>query len=241
MSGLHKGFNVSHRSPLKLWLLIVGIIVSMAMFFFLGNSYQRFQLDQVVRERDTLQLKIVELESRNSRLVQQNAQLEGSSKIDRDAYDRANKQMVELQQQLLAQREELAFYQGIVNPGGDELGVNLQSFEIYPELDEGQFSYKLILTKRGRTTTRVRGKVEVVLRGEDGSGIKEHRLTNLKLENRGKDATFSFRYFQVLQGEIQLPEGFEPLEVELDIIPTTKKVKSVSEKLTWSRIISEDI
>ncbi len=241
MTGLHKGFNVSHRSPLKLWLLVFGIVASMVMFFLLGNSYQRFEMDQVVRERDTLQLKIEELESRNSRLVQQNAQLEGSSKIDRDAYDRANKQMVDLQQQLLAQKEELAFYQGIVNPGGDGLGVNLQSFEVFPELDEGQFRYKLILTKRGRTTARVRGKVEVLLRGEGDSGLTEHRLADLKLENRGKDATFSFRYFQVFEGEIQLPTDFKPLEVELNVIPTTKKVKSVSEKMTWARIVTEDI
>lgn len=241
MSGLHKGFNVSHRSPLKLWLLVLAIIASMAMFFFLGNSYQGYHSHQVAVERDTLLLKIEELESRNSQLVQKNAQLEGASKVDRDAYELASKEMVELQQQLLAQKEELAFYQGIVSPGGSALGVNLQSFEIYPELDQDQYSYKLILTKRGRTTTRVRGRVEAVVRGEDESGLKEHRLADLKLENRGKDATFSFRYFQVLQGEIQLPAGFQPLEVELTVIPTTKKVKSVSEKIAWARVITEDI
>ena len=241
MTREHKGFNVSHRSPLKLWVLGLGIIASMTMFFFLGKGYQMYQKEQVRLERDTLRLKVEELESRNSQLVQKNAQLEGSSKVDRDAYELANRKMVELQQQLLVQKEELAFYQGIVSPGGSDLGVNLQSFEIFPELNEGQYSYKLILTKRGRTTTRVRGKVQAVVRGEDGSGLKEHRLTDLKLENRGKEATFSFRYFQVLQGEIQLPANFQPLEVELNIIPTTKKVKSVSEKMPWERIVTEDI
>ncbi len=241
MTGLHKGFNVSHRSPLKLWLLALGIVVSMTMFFFLGKGYQMYQKEQVLVERDTLRLKVEELESRNSQLVQKNAQLEGSSKIDRDAYELANRKMVELQQQLLAQKEELAFYQGIVNPGGSDLGVNLQSFEVYPELDQDQYSYKLILTKRGRTTSRVRGSVEVVVRGEGENGLQEHRLRDLKLENRGKQAKFSFRYFQVLQGEIQLPPGFNPLEVELNILPTTKKVKSVSEKMAWARVVTEDI
>ena len=54
-----------------------GIVASMVVFFFLGKGYQSYQKDQVAIERDTLLLKVEELESRNSQLVQKNAQLEG--------------------------------------------------------------------------------------------------------------------------------------------------------------------
>jgi len=67
------------------------------------------------------------------------------------------------------------------------------------------------------------------------------KMTDLALEKPGKDTKFAFKYFQVFEGDIALPEGFEPFEVEIGIKPTTKKVKSFSETISWTRVLSEDV
>ena len=36
-------------------------------------------------------------------------------------------------------------------------------------------------------------------------------------------------------------EGFEPFEVEIGIKPTTKKVKSFSETISWTQVLSEGV
>ena len=79
------------------------------MFFYLGEGYQAYELDRLRLERETLINRIAELESRNHNLVQKNAHLEGGSKIERDAYELSNQELVRLQQELLAQKEELVF------------------------------------------------------------------------------------------------------------------------------------
>jgi len=217
------------------------LVATMAMFFFLGRGYQDYQLERLQLEREYLLSRIEELESRNHNLVQKNAHLLGGSKIERDAYELANQELVRLQRQLLEQKEELAFYRGIVSPNDTKLGVNLQSFEVRRKNSQNQFSYKMILTKNGKSTFKIRGDTRILIRGEQNGEVSELDLGELALEKSEANTKFNFKYFQVFEGDIALPEGFQPFEVEIGIKPTTKKVESFSETLSWTRVLSEDV
>ncbi len=241
MSNLHRGFQVRQYKPWKVWLGVILLVALMGMFFYLGKGYQAYQLEHLQLERETLVSRIAELETRNHNLVQKNAHLEGSSKIERDAYELANQELARLQRELLTQKEELVFYRGIVSPKDAALGVNLQSFEMRKKNNQNHYSYKMILTKSGKSTKRIRGGAKVVIRGEKSGSVSELKMTDLLLENPGKDTKFAFKYFQVFEGDIALPEGFEPFEVEIGIKPTTKKVKSFTETITWTRVLSEGV
>jgi len=211
----------------------------LVLTFILGQYYQSYDLQRVLLQRETLLSRISELESRNHRLVQENAHLEGGSKIEREAYQLANQELIRLQQELLAQKEELVFYRGIVAPSQAALGVNLQSFEVRRKSSQNEYSYKLILTKSGKSTKKVSGNTELLIRGESGGNVSELKLVDLVLEKADKRTKFSFRYFQVFEGDIMLPEGFEPFEVKVGIKPTTKKVKAFSETISWTEVLSE--
>ncbi len=217
------------------------LVVFLAISFYLGNRYQSFELERALLERETLVTRIDELESRNHKLVQKNAHLEGGSKIEREAYEHANQELVRLQQELLAQKEELVFYRGIVSPSNAALGVNLQSFEVRKKNSQNQYSYKMILTKSGKSTKKVSGRTKVLIRGESDGSVSELKLTDLLLENSSKGTKFAFRYFQVFEGDISLPDGFEPFEVKVGIAPTTKKVKAFSETISWTEVLSEGV
>ena len=117
----------------------------------------------------------------------------------------------------------------------------MQTFEIRKKNNQNQYSYKMILTKSGKSTIRVRGSTEIRFRGERGGSVSEMRLDEVALEKASINTKFAFRYFQVFEGDIALPEGFEPFEVEIGIKPTTKKVKSVSETISWTRVLSEGV
>ncbi len=241
MSQLHKGFRVKQHKPWKMW---VGILIILLLFwasFAAGQAYQSYRLMQLDLEKATLLSRIDELESRNHNLVKKNAQLEGAANIERDAYQEASKTQVKLQREILAQKEELVFYQGIVSPENAALGVNLQSFEVRQKNNQKSLSYKLVLTKQGKINRKLKGGVKITIRGEDDNGAKELKMSDLMLENPGKETSFNFRYFQVFEGDIAFPEKFTPYEVEIGINPTTKKVKSFSETISWARVMPEDI
>lgn len=241
MSRSHGGFHVKQHRPWRIWVGILLLLMAMAMFFAIGRGYQAYELKHLQLERESLVSRIAELETRNRNLVQKNAHLEGGSKIERDAYELANQELVKLQQELLSQKEELAFYRGIVSPKDATLAVNLQTFEMRKKNNQNQYSYKMILTKSGKSTKKIYGGANIVIRGENDSGVRELKMTDLSLNNPGKETKFAFRYFQVFEGDIALPEGFKPFEVEIGIKPTTKKVKSFSETISWTRVLSEGV
>ncbi|MDH3218126.1 MAG: hypothetical protein OEO19_01230 [Gammaproteobacteria bacterium] len=241
MSNLHRGFQVRQHKPWKVWLGVAMLVGLMGMFFYLGKTYQTYQLQRLQLERETLVSRIAELETRNYNLVQKNAHLEGGSKIERDAYELANQELVRLQQELLAQKEELVFYRGIVSPKDAALSVNLQSFGVRKKNNQNHYSYKMILTKSGKSTQKIRGDAKIVIRGEKAGSVSELNVSQLGLENQEQDTKFSFKYFQVFEGDIILPDGFMPFEVEIGIKPTTKKVKSFSETISWTRVLSEGV
>jgi len=241
LSQLHRGFQVRQNKPWKIWLGLVLLLGLMAVLFYLGREYQANELSRLKLERETRVSQISELESRNRKLVQKNAQLEGISKIERDAYKLANQSLIKLQRELLTQKEELVFYRSIVSPNDAALSVNLQSFEVRKKNNQSQYSYKMILTKNGKGTQKIRGGAIVLIRGESGGSVSELKMTDVALENSGTVTKFAFKYFQVFEGNIALPDGFEPFEVEIRIKPTTKKVKSFSETISWARVLSEGV
>ncbi|RLA12088.1 MAG: hypothetical protein DRQ59_08385 [Gammaproteobacteria bacterium] len=238
---MHRGFQVKQYKPWKLWLSLVIVLALLWLFFELGNAYQSFQLRQLNLERETMLNRINELEARNHKLVQKNAQLQGTSKIEHDAYQLSNQTLVELQQVILAQKEELIFYQGIVSPENAALGVNLQSFEVKPRSSPNLYSYKLVLTKQGKVSRKINGSAKITVRGKVDGVVSELKLSKIRVENPGKATKFSFRYFQVFEGDFKLPENLVPYEVEIGISPTTKKVKSYSETVSWAELITEDL
>ncbi len=241
MNWSHRGFQVQHYKPWKMWVKVGVILGLLAVFFGLGREYQSYELHRVQLERETLLSKISELETRNQNLVQKNAQLAGSSRIERDAYLLANQSLVKLQQELLAQKEELVFYQGIVSPKNAAFGINLQAFEMKPKMNRNQHNFKLVLTKRGESNRKLRGSVRVTIRGEIDGKMREINLSDINLDKPGKAIKFNFKYFQVLQGDIEFPEKFIPYEVEISIRSTTKKVKSITETISWVRLLPEDV
>jgi hypothetical protein len=190
LSSLHGGFQVKQHKPWKIWLSVGLLVALMGMFFYLGRGYQSYELDRLELERETLVSRIAELESRNRNLLQKNAHLDGSSKIERDAYELANEELVKLQQELLAQKEELAFYRGIVSPKDAALGVNLQSFVMRKKNNQNQYSYKMILTKNGKSTKKISGGAFVRIRGERAGSVSELKLSDLALENSEKATKF---------------------------------------------------
>ena len=155
MSASHRGFQVRQHKPWKLWVGFLFVLGLLTASFFVGRGYQAYELRGLQLKHETLVIRIAELEARNEKLLRKNAHLAGSSKIERDAYRLANQELIRLQQELLAQQEELAFYRGIVSPKTAGLGVNLQSFVVRRKNSQNQYSYKMILTKSGKSTKRL--------------------------------------------------------------------------------------
>jgi len=240
LSEFQHGFQVRRFKPWKLWLVVVLSGLILWLFFILGQADQSDQLSSSKLKNMALMSQVDELESRNHRLVIKNAQLSTTSLIEHDAYVIANQSLIELQKKLLEQKEELVFYQGIVSPKDVELGINLQTFEVKRTGKNGVFNYRMVLTKRGKGAKKVTGSTKILIQGEDQNVRKEYLLSEIDFEKSELETEFSFRYFQVFEGTFSLVDGFMPYDLKVEVVSTTKKVKSFTENILWARALTED-
>ncbi len=238
MSKAHLGFQVRQNNPWRLWLGVGLVILLLLIMFLIGRAYQSYELGQLNLEQEAMVDRIAELEQRNTSLVKQNAKLKGISKIEHDAYEKANRSQVDLQKELLDMKEQLVFYQGIVSPEQLALGVNIQSFELTKKNNLGLYNYKLVLSKRGKSNKFVKGIFNLLIKGQQGEQQKDLALKQVKQDYKENDIKFSFRYFQVFEGDMLLPEQFEPYDIQVKIKPTTKKIKPFSETISWTQAVS---
>jgi DNA-binding HxlR family transcriptional regulator len=160
------------------------------------------------------------------------AQLETDGKIDREAYAQVEAALEELESQILMQQEDLEFYRGIV--ADQQAGLRVQDFVLWPGDGPLSYSMRLVLAQAMRAGSRISGSVELEVEGRQDDEPRTLGLRDvLGGEARKTRLDFSFRYFQNLEAELVLPEGFAPSRVKLRLTPKGKSSESIEKSFDW--------
>ncbi|WP_372873025.1 DUF6776 family protein [Shewanella sp.] len=136
-------------------------------------------------------------------------QLLASRNLELAVEKEANSQMQAMfAEQAAKQRElerELAFYRAVMMPNENAEGVTIHGMELLPAIQDGQQRIKVVLTQLQKRRQNIKGKLELTL-----TGLVDNQPSNLALEDIGGQLEpFDFRYFQVLETPVNLPEGFQ--------------------------------
>lgn len=181
-----------------------------------------------------LQGQIDNARADNEDLRRQVAILETGKKIDVEAYRQVEQRLAELQDEILGQQEDLAFYRGIV--ADQQAGLRVQDLELLAGGDEKSFSLRLVLAQAMRASQRISGSVELQVEGTRAGETLMLGLSELGVieEQRQSLSGFSFRYFQNLEVDLMLPEGFVPARVIVTLTPKGKRAKPVEKIFAWA-------
>ena len=211
------------RSPQprwRRWLPFVAVAVLAVLAF--GVGYQRGQLAAgvdaagIARERRSLDARVKQLESDNAQLTAKASELEMARQLDRDAYGQVERTLGDLQSKLARQGDDLAFYRSIVSPADGVQGLRIQRFDVQAGTSPRDFTIKVTLIQAMRQESVVSGLVQVIVHGMDGDRPARHSVGEMIGKPRAQ-LPFSFRYFQTIEQDVTLPEGFQPFEVEVQV------------------------
>lgn len=240
MSGTHGGFLVKQHRPIYRVIVVVVALIVLTVIFFAGRWDQDRSLRHAYEMVQELNVSFDQLTQRNDELVRKNARLSADSKVDRDVYNSVNESLIRLQREILTLKEELVFYRGIVAPSAVNLGVNLQEVTIVQSVKENVYHYKIVLTKIGRSKFSIRGDIQLSIQGLVDGKTKVLPLNDMS-EFKKNELKYSFKYFQIFEGDILLPKQFYPEEVKVDVKSRTKKVKSIKGTFNWAELVSGEI
>lgn len=170
----------------------------------------------------------------------QASMLERNRQIDDDASRELKGNLVDVQNEVLALKKELVFYKSIVSPEKGGRSLIVQMVQIKPDVSGGYY-YKVMVSQQGRNDKYARGTLDIHIDGMVDGKNKE-KPTTLKLSDISnetkKTLKFGFKYFQMFEGVMNFPEGFQAEQFRVSVKPKTAKLKPVDEQYSWSDLMT---
>lgn len=180
--------------------------------------------------------KLRALTQRNGQLSAQLAYLKRSGQVDSDACNLVQQSLGSLQKQNSDLREQLAFYRGIVSPQQSATGLRVYDFKLAPHAGQPRsYDFELLLVQSLHHNRSTRGEARLRIDGLQGK-VARHLDIGTRDGGKADDLTFSFKYFQELDGRFQLPSGFRPLRVTVNLVSAGAQ-PVVSQGYDWSKVI----
>lgn len=234
------GFVIRRVDPRRRRLIAAGIAVLVAVALVAGYAGGRFtgadDRDRAERYRE-LMTDLQEAYGANARLRERVAALERSEQVARNANAELRELITRLQEQLAAVRGDLSLYQGLAAAGNGRPGLGVHQLVVSPTMAPRVFDYTLTLMQNLEQAELTRGRVRLFLDGSrDGKPV---RLGLEELQAGAEPAlAFSFKYFQLLEGSLTLPEDFQPGRVLIRLDPEGKnETETVEADFDWSAVV----
>lgn len=183
-------------------------------------------------ERDRLATELAGRDKEVRELREKVAVLERAAQVERQAYDEVKTSLLALQDEVLELNEELAFYRGIVSPRQAAEGLQLQSFRLEPNGLTRGYRYKIVLTQVLKNTRSTYGKVKLRLEGMADGRSRVLGLAQVS-QKKVNELDYRFKYFQALEGNIELPRGFSPQRVTVQVLPRGKSKSAIEKTFDW--------
>jgi hypothetical protein len=203
------------RRAVLMGLTVLSALGVLYAAFELGRYDAGFRVVDSVRGALSASARIRNLEKENARQRTQLEAAEVARRVDREGYKQVERSLGDMQSQIARLNQDLSFYRGLVQPDS-VIHVKVQQMQIVPETVPGLYRLKFVLMQTGKPDSVVAGSAAITV-----DGLLRGKPSSLSFgqvaPNRRVSLAYSFRYFQDYDEPIQLPLGFEPTRVGVEI------------------------
>ncbi len=216
------------------WGAVIALVpLGLYLTYELGRfdgGYDRLSAGQQRREQE---VAIERLEKANAELRGKLAELETGRISQQQEREELSRTVTELQTQVARQTQDLQFYRGIVSATVGAPNVKVQRFQIANGTAPRRYKLRVVLVQAARPENIVNGTVALAVEGSERGRTVTYNLARLAPDGRAQ-VPFSFRYFQDLDQEIQLPEGFAPARVNVEVRASGRASSPATQTFDWT-------
>ncbi len=206
------------RRAVLVWAgTLVGALLCLAGTFEAGRMLAGYSVISAERERLALNAEVNALAAKLRATESRLATAEVARRVDHEAETQVEKSLAELQARLGEATQELAFYRSVVNPSDGILGMRVQRLRVQPALAPRHYRIRLVLVQAARQDAITAATADFTVEGLQGGHAASLPLSEIGTSSRVLN--FSFRYFQELETEIELPADFVPQNVQIEVRP----------------------
>ena len=214
--------------------LIAGAVIS-ALGGFVYGHYQTLLTQETAQAGHAeLERELESVQLENSDLNRQIAILDRSSVMDQHANREVQETISGLRDRVAELEQDIVYYRGVVAEEIEDTGLIISRLDIDGTNDPRIYNYKLVVRQRDADgDTYLLGHVNVSLLGRQNDKLVIIPLRDISAEQDELDIRLRFRYFQNIEGELALPEGFEPERVQIAAVETAPIEKTLDQDFDW--------
>ncbi len=216
----------------QLLLLLLMAVIAGGSYWF-GGREMRQDFQNLSADYQRLQTELAEISVNYDDTRQQLTNATVGSEVDRQAVNDVRSIISKHKQTINALNEEISFYKGLMAPTEREQGLGIRSWELYSGSEPRRLQFKLVLQQLAVKHTVLKGAVTVDVVGKMAGEEKTLSLDVLSDQIDKRDMPLRFKYFQSIDGELLLPEGFEPNRVAIVARATSPKAVKVEKHYGW--------
>lgn len=214
---------------LILMIMVAAVFASHKVGFATGMSQQESALEDVERLEKELRA------SRSSalELEQKVTNINMGAQVDRQANEEIRQEVINLKEQIAQLQEENTFYRGLMAPTKNKRGLAFGAVELSQSERARTYNYKVVLQQLATNHQLLNGSLYYKVVGKTLGQDVNYPLNQLSPQINTELIKLRFKYFQTIEGELTLPEGFEPMAIELVAKSTGKNPVTVEKRFGW--------
>jgi uncharacterized membrane-anchored protein YhcB (DUF1043 family) len=204
----------SPRIKLLIAVIIVVVLLTAAgLIYIYGLNRAGFERQSAEQTQQTLQDQTRKLQDGNQELQEALARAQRTIQMDQAAYQDLDKSLKASAQEIVKLREELNFYRNIISPADKKGGLRIQNLYIESAGNANQYRYKLVLIQALKHENTIQGRASFEI-----SGMQVGEEVVLRVPATSERAILvSFKYFQDIEGKLDLPRNFQPKRIKVYI------------------------
>ncbi|MFT4863442.1 MAG: hypothetical protein ACI95C_002673 [Pseudohongiellaceae bacterium] len=215
-------------------VLLLGVGGSAAGGFLYGYYITLQNQESELAGRGDLSRDLGKFQTENSELRRQVAILDRSSVMDQRATEEVQTTIMSLRERVAQLEQDIVYYRQVVSDETGETGLVISQLDIATTNTSGVYSYKLVLRQLDADgDTFLLGFVNVNIVGRQGDEQIIVPLRQVSEEQEQLDIRLRFKYFQNIEGSLQLPEGFRPERVQIAAVSQEPVEKNINQDFSW--------
>jgi hypothetical protein len=228
------------RKSRLLPVLIVVLFMSTIAAYFLGKYNAEIEWQDALEAFNML-------EQDHRRLIKENTQLKESLEfekaksqrdlqIKRRAYDEIAQTLASSSREIAGLREDIRFYESIIDSHEDKEGLQIKSVSLQAGSVMGDYQYRVIIVNSDYGKSKSKGSLVIELEGlQDG----KQTTINASRGKSGRDIALLFKYFQRVDAQLTIPEGFQPQRLHVTASLTGGKAIKTEKWYSWETLLNK--
>lgn len=211
-------------------LLVVVLLVTSGLIYNHGLSKAGFERSSASHRQQDLENQIERLQGDSQQLRDALARAERTLQMNKTSYAELDRALKASGEEIVRLREELNFYRNIISPPNKQSGLRIQSLKVERAGDgKNTYRYKMVLIQALKHDYPVNGRARFEV-----SGMRAGENTVLRFpETVDQPISFNFKYFQDIEGQFELPEGFAPQWIKVNVTSRGRNAQTVEQTYPW--------